>query len=397
MWPIPLTGMLGIAGSASFALGNGVFLEKMTTEFGWSRAEFSSGFTIHMLIYLIVSPIVGRFVDRFGPRRILLIGIIPFALAYSALGLANGVLAQWWLLCGILALAIAFVSSAIWVTAVVSRFSSARGGALAVTLAGMSLSNILAPLCSAYLIESIGWRNAFAAFISCWALVVLWLTYHFIYSGSDLLNERSSDITQASTPEKQAGKVRDVLLSRTFVCLILAGALFSFIALGMTVHLVPILQLSGIDLSTAAGIASAAGITNLIGQLASGFLVDKLSTKIIGVTAFVLPLATATLLILAKGNLSFAIAAILILGLAIGTQTSIVTYVASKRLPTNIFGSAYATMIAIFAVSASLGPLAAAKMFDLSNSYDAYLAAIGVISVISAVLFSFATAKERTG
>ena len=99
MWPLPLVAMFGHAGAALFAYSSGVFMGPMTAEFGWSRAEFSMAFVIQTLFGIVVQPLVGRLVDRVGPRRVAIAGIIPAALAVSLLGLVGKPIWQWWGLC----------------------------------------------------------------------------------------------------------------------------------------------------------------------------------------------------------------------------------------------------------------------------------------------------------
>ncbi|HEX7821656.1 MAG TPA: MFS transporter [Sphingobium sp.] len=82
LWPLPFTAMLGIAGASMFAYSSGIFMTSMTRDLGWSRVEFSSAFSIMMLVALVAMPFPGWLADRYGARRIVLIGIVPFALAF---------------------------------------------------------------------------------------------------------------------------------------------------------------------------------------------------------------------------------------------------------------------------------------------------------------------------
>lgn len=395
MWPLPLVAMIGIAGQTSFAFANGVFLGHMTEAFGWSRAEFASGFTIHMLVYLAVSPLVGRLVDRVGPRKVALLGIVPFVLAYSLLGLASGSIWQWRALCALLALGIACVASVVWVSAVVGRFHAARGTALAVALCGMGLASAVAPIAAAFFIQTIGWRPAFAALACSWAVVILPLAYVYFHGPRDRGARSSAPAAAVERPKPESGEVRRFLRSRTFVCLMIAGGLYASVAMGTSVHLVSMLTLDGFTLSTAAAIAGAVGVGNIAGQLGAGVLVDRYSARWIGIGAFLLPVVTICLLYSANGSLWSALAAVLVFGLSMGAQTTVVSYMASRTLPSHAFSSIYAVLIATFAVSASLGPLLAGKLFDAYGSYDAYL--LLVVPMVLIATFSLHLIFSRKG
>ena len=183
-WKLPLVAMLGVTGSAAYSYSSGVFMVAMTAEFGWSRAQFSSALTVQMLAGLLIVPFAGRVLDRLGPRRMALMGIAPFVLIFSAMGLANGDITQWWLLTGLLSLGNAAVMTTLWVAGTTRTFDASRGLAMGVALAGMGLATGLWPVLAASYIEWLGWRLAFPAMALSWAAVVLPLTVLFFRPGA---------------------------------------------------------------------------------------------------------------------------------------------------------------------------------------------------------------------
>lgn len=76
-WPIAVVGQLGIAGCTIFAFATGVLMEPMIAELGWSRTAFSSAFFLQMLAGLVILPATGWLADRYGPRRIAILGLLP--------------------------------------------------------------------------------------------------------------------------------------------------------------------------------------------------------------------------------------------------------------------------------------------------------------------------------
>ena len=99
MWPVVLAATIGIAGTTIFTFSSGVVMPEITAQFGWTRAQFSLAFVLQMLFGLVAGPLVGRLVDRFGPRRVALVGLVPAPLGLVLLSQAGGSLWQWWGLC----------------------------------------------------------------------------------------------------------------------------------------------------------------------------------------------------------------------------------------------------------------------------------------------------------
>src|SRR5262252_262499 len=65
----------------------GVFLKPITEELGLSRGALSTALTFHAAIAALVLPFVGWMVDRWGARRIMLPGLLIYAVATGRYGL----------------------------------------------------------------------------------------------------------------------------------------------------------------------------------------------------------------------------------------------------------------------------------------------------------------------
>ncbi len=72
MWPLPMTAMFGVVVCSAFTYTNGLFLTQMTHEFGWTRTQYASAFTLQMAFGLLLGPVTGKVIDRIGPRRLTL-------------------------------------------------------------------------------------------------------------------------------------------------------------------------------------------------------------------------------------------------------------------------------------------------------------------------------------
>lgn len=381
MWPVPLVCMIGVSGSAMFAYAGGVYMESVTAEFGWTRAQYSSAFLLMMIAGLFLAPVIGWLADRWGPRKVALLGIMPFGLSISAFGLVDGKLWQWYALCVVLAVSQAAISQIVWIKAIVSRFNHSRGLAMAVSLAGVGLGSFIWPVLAAVTIDKIGWRSAFPVMAALYVAIALPLTFLFFHAAP------SMPLAKASRIERHA--IADSLRSQTFVGLAVAAGLFAAAHYGMSTHFVPILKSSGLGLGLAAGIAGLIGVFSIAGRLITGILLDRLPTRVVGVAAFLLPLGAVAGLVAFPGNLSVAVVAAAFMGFAAGAEVDIVTYIVARRFGQEVFGAVYAAFTAIISVCASIGPVIAGAIFDATRSYSAWLAILAAMVITGAAIVAF--------
>jgi predicted MFS family arabinose efflux permease len=230
------------------------------------------------------------------------------------------------------------------------------------------------PVVTAHYITRLGWRDAFVAMALTYIVVTVPTTY-FLFLDSQEPRRRAA----APVPRMQA------LRSRAFLYVMLAGGLFGSVTLGLGFHMVPLMRANGFDLTTAAGIAGAAGFATLVGRIGTGLLLDRLPVRQVGIAVFLLPALVSLLLLQGRVSLPIAFIAAILFGLASGAETDIVTYMISRHFAP-IFATAYAIANQFFAVCASLGPLLAGALFDFSGSYNLYLTLILPTVTVAAIL-----------
>src|SRR5687767_11319192 len=149
------------------------YIPSIEREFGWSRVDVSFAFTLVSYMIVLVSPLQGLLVDRFGPRRVVLTSIPLFALGLSGFYFQQDNLAAFYVLWAL----IPVLSIGLWplgyLTAVSHWFDRKLGFALGCANAGIGLGSTIVPLIVTALISRYDWRVAFLGLAAC-VLFVSW-------------------------------------------------------------------------------------------------------------------------------------------------------------------------------------------------------------------------------
>lgn len=379
-WPIAIIGTVGMAGGSIIPAAAGVFMVPFSERFGWSRASYSSGLTAMLLVAVVLMPVMGRLIDRFGSRPLALTGVFLHVCAIASLGFASGSVVQWVALCGFTAFAGTFISPAVWTAATASLFTRSRGLAIAVTTGGIGLASTLVPFLATRYLALAGPALAFPMIAATWGVLAIPLTLFFFHPARVL-----GRVAPSIDAERSAG-YREALTSRAFVMLALAGALFGMIIFSMTVHLVPILRANGIDAGVAAAIMGLTGLFTMAGRVIGGALLDRFSARLVGAVAFLMPLATFALLLNVGASVPLSALAAITLGLASGAETDLIAFLVARHFGMRNFGGIYAASMAFASAAAAMGPLVAGRMYDLAGNYHGFLLVAMVPPVVCAAL-----------
>jgi len=80
-WRVVLAASLGVMGGfgSLFVYTFAVFVKPLSAQFGWSREQISTGFAVAAVTLGVVSPFLGRWLDRYTPRRIILLCVTVLA------------------------------------------------------------------------------------------------------------------------------------------------------------------------------------------------------------------------------------------------------------------------------------------------------------------------------
>ncbi len=363
----------------NYALG--AMIPALEAEFHWSRAAITLGHFFPSMAAIIMAPLVGMAIDRYGVRRIALAGVPAFCACIALLSQTGRSITSWWALYFLLGVASMFIFPTVWTAAINARFDRNRGKALAVTLAGTGITAMVMPTLATALIAQLGWRGAYVAI----ALICFVIVYPLVY----FLFARDEARLRHDMPNHAAAQkpLRSELLSKSF--LLLAGAAFAFGLAGsaLTTNAVPILLDGGLSPMAAANIAGWIGLGSICGRLAGGVLLDHFDGRHVAAWSMVMPAISIAILLGVDGSLFATSVACFLLGLTAGTEYDACAYLAARHFGIRRFGALFGAIGGLLLFANGIAPLLSNQVYDVTRSYDAVLWAILPILALTAVLF----------
>lgn len=201
-WWVVLAAAVGLFMSSVpvIAFTFSVFFNWLSREFGWSRSEISLAFSLSMLAFAFAQPLVGRWVDRVGARKIALPAVLVFGLCLASLYSLSPSL--WHLYAIYVAVGVvgAGTTSIVYLRVLTRWFDRRRGRAIGLALSGNGLSAVFMPGLAQLLIDAVGWRSAYVLL----GLMVIGITMPVV----GLLLKESPRMLGVPIPsDKQAGEL----------------------------------------------------------------------------------------------------------------------------------------------------------------------------------------------
>jgi MFS family permease len=383
-WRVVLAACLGVmAGFGSlFVYTFSVFVKPLAAEFGWSREAISSGFAIAAVTLGLSSPVLGRWIDRFGPRHIILLCMTVYGCAIASLSLLHSGLWQFYLTCLVLGVVGNGAAHLAFSRSISTWFHRRLGTALAFVMVGASLGAMILPVVAQTIISRFGWRAAYASLGGLALLLGLPLSWRYIRDRG-VVEHPSAPVTHSGLTWKQG--------VRSFAFWIITAILFvSSISMnGAITHLSALLTDRGLTTARAALCASILGGSSLLGRVAVGWLLDRFFGPRV---ALAINLTTALgIFLLARAN-SFpagCLAAALI-GIGAGGEAAITPYLLTRYFGLRAFSSLYGLTWTFYAAAGAIGPVILGRAFDATGSYASLLillaAALGLVAATNLLL-----------
>ncbi|MFT5350349.1 MAG: MFS family permease [Gammaproteobacteria bacterium] len=366
-----------------------VFFDDIANEFDWNRAQVSLAFSLFLLASTIAFPIVGRLVDHFGARKIIIPSILTFMLGMISFKYWVDSLWLYYATFLVIGVAAAGTSTLTYFQVVTRSFSKRRGLALGVANSGTAVGALSFPVLGYLLLEAYGWRNAYLLLgigITIISIPIILAGLNDKYIDSPLTND-SPDANQQATLAPDV-TVKMALGSRSFWVIGIAFFCGASTLVAFLIHMVPMLTDRGISAQTAAIAASTFGVAQLCGRLIAGFLLDKYFAPYIAAAMW--SITTITFLILGAGaSGSTLVVTTAILGLAWGSEGDVLAYFVGRYFGLKFFGAIYGLLLSMHLLGGAVGPYLLGLGFDRFGSYTVTLMCMAATTAFAALLILF--------
>ncbi len=369
-WRVVAVAFTAMFTTFGIAYSFGAFLLPVSEELGAGRGATAAVFSLTTLAFFGLGGLSGPAVDRFGPRRVVLVGTAALGLGLLLTSRATS-LWQAYLGHGLgvgLAVACCYVPL---VAVVGAWFERRRTVAVGVAVSGIGLGTLVGAPAAAALIEAVGWRDAYLVLGAAGVVLLL---------GCAALVQ-PAPVTVGAVQVPLLPRLR----TRSYAVLYAAGLLLSVALFVPFVHLPAFAESRGAGAVAAAALVGVIGAASVVGRLALGALAGRLGVLRTYQGCFVLMAGSFVLWLGAPSYTRLVVFAVL-LGVGYGGFVAL-----GPPLVADIFGvQGLGALLGVLYTSAAVGsavgpPLAGVLIGDGSGYGTAVLVSLAVASV-SAVL-----------
>jgi MFS family permease len=383
------------AGVQNYVIGP--FMIPMTSELGWTRAEYTIPRTLAQFVMAVIGFWIGARVDRHGGRRFALAGTTLLVIALAALARVD-TLIEWIVWNGVVLTAGAALIGNLVVNVTLAKwFVELRGRAIAWSAMGVSFAGVLLTPAITAVIDDVGWRPAWDVLALGTAIVVypaaLMLRRapedHGLHPDGKTDADVSAGLAERARVDFETSLTRgEALRSSSFYLLVLAFGLFLINIGVMLLSSVPFLTDAGYPRSTAAFMITVASIPALVSKPIWGYFIDKreprplaaLGAALTGVALLVIVFAVSA------NSLLLVYAGFFLLGTGWGGMIPLQEVIWASFFGRRHIGAVRSAAMPFSLLFGAVAPLAVSYYFDRVGNYDGALVTVAILNVVSSFL-----------
>jgi OFA family oxalate/formate antiporter-like MFS transporter len=410
-WWIVISGCI-LQSLNSGLLGQGftVYFLQLQEDFGWTRTLLSTGFSLSNIVNGILAPFEGWLSDRFGPRRLVLCGMVMLGAGFIFFSTVHSIV-TYFLSFALIACGASLGGYLPISIVVLNWFVRKRSLALGIASAGHGLGGLII-LLVAWSVVNNGWRPT--ALISGISILVIGTLcalllrqrpekYGYLPDGDKPASRKSGTQetqTQKTDPDVElpsAGDftLQEALKTRSF-WLIAAGHASAVLTISaVSLHLAPhLVQRMDMSLESAGSIVSLLLFMSIAGRLIGGVLADRMDKRWLLVGSMISH--TIGLLLLANATTMFQIVLFTIFhGVAWGARGLVQNSIRAEYFGRKAIGSILGVASIPVVIAIVVSPIFTAWLADLNGNYHFAFTILAIYTAAGTFLFAFAKKPVR--
>ncbi len=372
------TSLIHIWGAGTFYYAFTAFFNPIVNELGWSYAATSFAASLRSIEGGIASPLVGFATDRYGARRLLVLGSILGGVGFILLSRIQ-TLWSFYLIFIFLSVGSSLLFPVPGWTAVANWFVKKRGMALGTLSATMGIAGLVIYLVN-WLIGLYGWRQTLViSGIGMWAIGIPAALivrnrpepYGLLPDGDDgvPLKRGGSAVTPSQgSQDEQEFTVRAALRTRAFWIMAFVVTVSSGALHAVVVHVMPYLISIHFSRETAGLTASLLILVSAMGRFILGWLTSRVDTRYLMALALLLQ-ALGLLALANTQGLGLAAIFVGLFGPGYGGVITLRLTMQAEYFGRKAFGAIQGIMMAVLISGTMATPLLAGYCFDVHGTY----------------------------
>ena len=375
-------------GGSRFTMG--LMLKPMADDLNWTRAALSLTVTLFMVISAVVLPVIGRLVDRYRIRTVLLASVLLSSASIALMSVIQTP-AQAVVLYGVLfALATAGTSIAP-IGVMISRwFPKHLGLANSIAISGMGAGQLVIILVLTAQLESIRWRGAFVVLAALGLLLIVPLAFLSIPEPAP---------GAAETPDAPLGNTKselkpsDLLRDSKLWYLLVIYAICGFQDFFVATHVVAFARDQGMGAVVSGNLFASMGLVGLAGVLMTGFVSDRFGPMLPTLICFAIRIVLFGLITVTTSVVAI-ISFALVYGFTFWITAPLTLVFVRKYFGTAHLGMLTGIVAMVHHGAGGLGAYAGGIVYDVSGSYQIIFQIMLIVS-FAALLTTWGLSRIR--
>ena len=382
----------------------GVFLKPITQEFGWSRGAFSGIYFLFSLSTGLAGPPIGRLVDKYGPKWIMVSGAVGMGASLILFGLIVNSLWHAYIIYFLLGLGVTAMAGVPAVAVVSYWFSRKRGLAMGATITGVGLGGIIMITLAHYFLLKFGWRATYLIFgILVWLIIIPAVALVIKNKPQDVGLEpdgiKGQERKEKGNPDFYAkGVVKDAFRTSNFWILTAVFVLVGISTMGTMAHFMSFITDRGMSTALAAAVYGLMPGLSIIGRLGFGYLSDKTDKRYVAAICYgmmTLGIFSMLLALTLKSSAMFYFTAACF-GFSLGGVFTLQPILVGYCFGLVSFGEIFGFIQIGWTFGGAAGPLIVGFLYDLAKSYYfGFLVIMGTVFLASFLVLFIKPLKPK--